>query len=464
MQLLSNNSSPLSIIMAIMLLFPQSACKKLVGVPAPVNQVISDEVFKNDAPATAAITGIYSEMMATSNQFAAGATTFYTGLSSDELYYYSSSFRDEFLSNNITQSNHAIISQIFWDRPYKYIYIANLAVEKLNTATDVSEPVKKRLLGEARFIRAFCYFHLVNLFGDVPLITSSDYSANATMPRTVSGQVWQQVIDDLTEAEILLPAAYATTERTRPNKWTAAALLARAFLYNGKFAEAEQKATAVISAGVYSLVSSLNNVFLKNCPEAIWQLPPSNTLWNTWEAREMVPATASALPQYLVTAALRNAFELNDKRKTSWLASRVYAGQTLYYPYKYKVYGNGAPVTEYYMVLRLAEQYLIRAEARAHQNDIAGAQSDLNIIRSRAGLPATTAADKSALLAAIEQERRVELFAEWGHRWFDLKRTGRANDVLGILKPSTWQPADILWPIPIGQLNANPFLTQNPGY
>ena len=89
MQLLSNNSSPLSIMIAMLLLFPQSACKKLVEVPAPVNQVISDEVFKDDASATAAITGIYSEMMATSNQFAAGATTFYTGLCSDELYYLS---------------------------------------------------------------------------------------------------------------------------------------------------------------------------------------------------------------------------------------------------------------------------------------------------------------------------------------------------------------------------------------
>ena len=141
----------------------------------------------------------------------------------------------------------------------------------------------------------------------------------------------------------------------------------------------------------------------------------------------------------------------------------MFAGSTLYYPFKYKVM-SGTNLTEYYITLRLAEQFLIRAEARAQQGNISGAKTDVNVIRTRAGLPNTTANDKGGLLNAIEQERRIELFAEWGHRWFDLKRTGRATTVLGSLKPATWQPTDELWPIPQSQINLNPSLTQNNGY
>jgi hypothetical protein len=79
-------------------------------------------------------------------------------------------------------------------------------------------------------------------------------------------------------------------------------------------------------------------------------------------------------------------------------------------------------------------------------------------------LPNTAANTQSSLLLVIEQERRIEFFAEWGHRWLDLKRTNRADPILGALKPATWQPTDVLWPIPQDQINLNPSLTQNPGY
>jgi len=121
----------------------------------------------------------------------------------------------------------------------------------------------------------------------------------------------------------------------------------------------------------------------------------------------------------------------------------------------------------------VAEQYLIRAEARAQQNNISGAQADVNVIRNRAGLANdTTMTDKATAMAAIENERRHELFCEWGHRWFDLKRwpsltspatQTRADDVLGTLK-STWTSTSILFPIPQPARNNNPNLTQNEGY
>jgi hypothetical protein len=115
------------------------------------------------------------------------------------------------------------------------------------------------------------------------------------------------------------------------------------------------------------------------------------------------------------------------------------------------------------MVFRLAEQYLIRAECYARQEKIDEAKSDLDMIRKRAGLPAETASIPDELLTAIAGERRIELFAEWGQRWFDLKRTHKATEILAPIKPG-WQPTDTLFPIPSGEILKNTALTQNEGY
>ena len=150
------------------------------------------------------------------------------------------------------------------------------------------------------------------------------------------------------------------------------------------------------------------------------------------------------------------------------MTNTSYNGTTFYYPYKYKkgddYSSNPPPPTEYYIVFRLAEQYLIRAEARAQQGNIGGGQADINLIRNRSGLANTIASDKGNLLSAVEHERQIELFAEWGHRWLDLKRTNRADQVLGAIKGASWQSTDKVYPIPQSQIQLNPFLTQNPGY
>lgn len=117
------------------------------------------------------------------------------------------------------------------------------------------------------------------------------------------------------------------------------------------------------------------------------------------------------------------------------------------------------------MVMRLAEQYLIRAEARIQQGKLDDGRNDLDAIRHRAGLPnLSTSLTQPALLLAVEQERKVELFAEWGHRWFDLKRTKRADAVLGPIKGANWQSTDTLYPIPSDAIRTNANLTQNEGY
>ncbi|WP_121196115.1 RagB/SusD family nutrient uptake outer membrane protein [Mucilaginibacter gracilis] len=145
-------------------------------------------------------------------------------------------------------------------------------------------------------------------------------------------------------------------------------------------------------------------------------------------------------------------------------ASTIYQGTPYYYFSKYKQKLTNTTATgEYVTYLRLAEQYLIRAEARAKQGNLAGAIADINVIRTRAGLLNTTAVLQPDILLAIEQERRIELFGEYGHRWNDLRRTGRANAVLGALK-TTWTANAALYPIPKTEIQNNSNLTQNPGY
>jgi hypothetical protein len=347
----------------------------------------------------------------------------------------------------------------------------------LEYSEKLTPAVKQQLLGEAKFIRAFCYFYLVNNFGNVPLALTTDYKLNTSMSRNPEAEVYSQMINDLKEAEETLSSnflngnlrTYATNaERVRPTKWAAAALLARVYLYTKDYANAEIQSTLVINNTAQFNLSPLNGAFLKNNKEAIWQLQPTTTGWNTEDARVFVinRAPGNSKPVYL-DSNLVKAFEANDARKVNWIKDTTIEGEKYFFPYKYRSATLNSQVTEYFMVLRLAEQYLIRAEARAQLNDIGGAQTDLNTIRTRAGLPGTNATNIASLLAAIMQERRIELFSELGHRWYDLKRTNSLNSVMAIatpLKGGTWEITDELYPLPLLEIERNINLTQNFGY
>jgi hypothetical protein len=374
-----------------------------------------------------------------------------------------------------------------WQDAYKTIYGANSVIEgvaasKTGTLTD---SVRKELTAEAKFVRAFCYFYLVNLFGDVPVALTVDFNKTRNMARTPSKQVYQQIILDLKDAQAALPADYsaagAAMERTVPNRWAATALLARAYLYSGDYANAETQATAVIDhSALYGLETDLNNVFLANSREAIWQLKQTTDeplIKNaTTEAYAILPNPLSTgLAHYYLSDQLLNAFEVGDLRRIAWVSSTDFTAPgappvTLHYPYKYKIGGadaSNAPPAEYYMVLRLAEVFLIRAEARAHGAGASAAVEDLNAIRARAGLAALpNSLDQTQAQAAVAQERRIELFAEWGHRWLDLKRTGKASSILSSipLKQPWAGDYQLLYPIPPNDIRADHFLVQNPGY
>jgi len=441
------------------------SCKKFIEVGVPKTQLVTASVFKNDATAKSAMDGIYSLMMSNSS-FASANVTVYSGLSADEFDNYSTTQSYiELYSNSITVTNGNILS--LWTDAYKYIYDANSVLEGLKDNQNVSSSMKQELEGEAKFIRAFCYFYLTNLYGDIPLVLTTDYRISSVLSRTSQDSVYNQIISDLTSAqsELLADYSFSNGERTRPNKYAATALLARVYLFAKQWANAEEAATELINdVSVYRLENNLDSVFLKNSHEAIFQLAPVRPNENTRE--EIVLAILIKPGTVALTSNLVNSFEGNDKRRQSWIDSISSSGMEYYFPYKYKIFKTGQPVTEYYMMLRLAEQYLIRAEANAEQNklsDIDGAVADLNIIRHRAGLPDYNGAgDQQSVLTAILNERKHEFFAEWGHRWLDLKRTNTANTILSY-KPD-WQSSDALYPIPQSEILNDGNLSQNPGY
>lgn len=444
------------------------SCKKFTEVGMPDDKIVTSAVFTDEVTATSAILGIYARLAGvTGPPFSNGAVTLYTGLLADEL---ETTLTDlstmNFSAGNLSASS-GIVYTNFWRFAYEPIYQTNMCIEGLESSTTLPPAVQNQLLGEAYFLRAFCYWYLVNLFGDVPLITTSDYVQNAKIPRTSSDKIIANIITDLNEAKDLLLPKYPTNSRLRVNYYTVLALLSRTYLYNEDWETAKKITTEVIDYEKYELEQDLSKVFLAESQEAIWQLSTENGTYNTLEGQRFIPtSSATTRPQYPINPILYESFNTIDKRKSEWIKSKTVAGTTYNYPFKYKVRLN-ANRTEYYIVFRLTEQYMIRAEARARLNDLSNAIKDLDLIRSRAGLPLVSEINpqisQSDLLDTIFNERRFEFFAEWGHRWFDLKRAEQINEVLTAIKPE-WKSTNVLFPIPNSEILVNKNLKQNPGY
>lgn len=475
-----------------------SACKRLVTIPDPVNTLTSNQVFDDEKQATAAMAGVYTQMINGSSAvststntafstFSDGLSTILGGLSSDELLVSQTGSLLNYNTNKIINPTDGGYAESIWQSAYRAIYGCNSVIEGLaaSTSAKISDGVKKELTGESKFIRAFSYLYLTSYFGDVPLALTIDFNQTATMARTKQQQVYQQIVNDLKDAQTLLFADSAATMsgRVYPSKWAATALLARTYLYSGDYADAAEQATAVIGNGnIFHLESDLNNVFLTASNEAIWQLKQSNTMSNLGNATpegmafQPIPLNTGPVALYL-TPQLLNDFETGDQRMASWVAHTDFLSSNVltrfYYPNKYRSGGSnisiGGPIIEMYVVLRLAECYLIRAEAEANGagGGLSAAIADLNTIRRRAGLsdlPGSLSQDQA--IAAVARERRIELFCEWGHRWLDLKRTGKAHDVLSsIAGKQPWLgDYQLLYPIPQNEIVDDHNLAQNPGY
>ena len=447
-----------------------TSCKKLIEIDGPIESVTSEKIFDNEENATAALTGIYARMGSLGLRIpiiSTGAITISTGLASDELLYTSTATEDmEFGSNEILPTNETV-SQYLWRYGYNFIYHTNAVIEGVSLSPNIAEPTKNKLTGEAKFLRAYLNFLLINIFGDIPLITSTDYNISSVAGRSPSDEVYRQIISDLEESKKYLITDYPVAERVRANNMAASALLARVYLYNGNVELAAQNAQYVINSGLYSLNADLNETFISSSNETIWQLMVFAASLATVEGFKFIPSSSlTTLPAYPITPELINSFEPADLRYSSWINNKIVNGITYFFPYKYKKRTNtaGTPVTEYNVLLRLAEMYLIMAESMAKKGNLENSIYYLNILRQRAGLPdLESGLPEAEVLDAIESERRHELFVECGHRWFDLKRTKRADEVLSIMKPG-WQSTDTLFPIPKSEILSNPHLIQNEGY
>lgn len=446
----------------VFVLLMMTSCRKYVTIPTPPNAVSPDNAFADSSTATSVVLGIYSGVASSSGNNATNGVVFntikYGAMSADEGFYLTNTSFDNFKNNTLAAGNDL---NNLWGGLYTRIARANYAIEGITSSTALSTNVKNQLLGEAKFWRAWLYFYLVNYFGDVPLVTSTNALEEGLKPRSPVSAVYAQIVQDLQDAKSLLLTNYPSTERARANKYVAEAFLAKVYFYQQDWAAAESEATAVISSGTYSMVTDITKVFLNNSNETIWQISLAGTSTPaTVMGSEFIPA--STTPTFVLYDTLANTFEPNDQRKVNWTTPITYLSKTYYYPKKYKL-RNATAGNEYPIVLRLAEMYLIRAEARAQQNNISGAQNDLDIVRTRAGLSNTTAATQAELLSALEHERWVELFTEFSDRWFNLKRLDKATAVLSLIKPS-WNPFQQLYPIPLQTRNANPNLSDNPGY
>lgn len=452
------------------------SCKKFVNVNAPIYELSSSSVFASNATAIAVMTNVYSSSLNTD--------VFYyePSLMADELSLYDVTMMNvtALFWNNYTSGTSAISG--VWGSAYTNIFTVNNVLANLQNAPNLSPAVIQQLQGEALFIRGLSYFYLVNFYGGVPLVLTTDYKTNAVLGRSSEEVIWDQVESDLRASRDLLSKNFLdatlmapTTARVRPSYWSADALLARTLLYRQKWSGADSAASELINNQAQFGLVSLDSIVLKDNQEAIWQLQITSTYpWTNQGAFFKLPPggpnTSGNYPAYLGEN-LYESFEAGDQRKTHWIDSVTVSGITYRFPYKYKIgtLDVSAAPNECSTLFRLAEQYLIRAEARTEMNELALAQADLNVIRQRAGLGNTTATSQTDIFAAIQRERRIELFTE-GHRWFDLKRTGAIDSVMTVSCQQKggpgWASFEALWPLPSGELSIDPGLKgqQNPGY
>lgn len=316
---------------------------------------------------------------------------------------------------------------------YRCIDVANNIITYVPGLT-ADQAVKDDLVGQAYFVRGLAYFDLSRLWGGYPGVYGTDGVVIKLTPsaglnpedfatRSTLRQSYDQAESDLLAALNLLPEARssATLSKAKATKAAARALLARYYLYNRDWPSAETFATQAIGANTLS--TPFATAFTtKNSAESIFELQFSNV-------------DGMGLRQWYFPASIggRGGSALHDETyneitadpadvRGSFVALNNSAGT--YYTTKWSMVQNA----DNFQLLRLAEQFLIRAEARAQQDKLDLAANDLNAVRSRAGVADTDASTKEELLDAILQERKLELVGE-GHRWFDVIRSGKAMDI-----------------------------------
>ncbi|MTI21140.1 RagB/SusD family nutrient uptake outer membrane protein [Fulvivirga sp. RKSG066] len=438
-----------SFLLMLALIVSATACEDYID-KQPVDQIGDEIVIEDLESLDGAVLGMYSSLQS-GNQYGE-LQIFMPGILSDEMVFTGTFPTKQDMSvNNVTAENTTMRG--VWSSPYGTIFIANTVLERaLNAGTE--EEVAP-FVAEAKFGRALAHFNLVKLWGAVPLALTSDVGVTSELPRTPAAEVYAQIIADLQEAMADLPLASERTDperTTRATKGAAQALLARVALYSGDLNLAGQMADAVINSGEYTLDPTYSNLYNNDAtsPEIIFELFASIQDGNSLGFFAQ-PVGAGGRYDYSPNPTLEAQYASGDERAELIVPNSADAGGILV-TNKYTDATNG---TDQPIVVRLAEMYLIRAEAN---NSVA----DLNTVASRSNGATYASYNQSNMLL----ERKLELAFE-GHRWNDLIRTGQANAVMSAVKPASWDATDILLPIPQREIDQNPTLTasdQNPGY
>lgn len=411
-----------------------------------------------------------------------------------------------FANFNINSTNTWVETQ--WRFCYQGIFRCNLTIEKLPSAP-IAQSKIDLYVAEAKFLRAVFYFDLINSFGGVPLILAPLTVDEANLSRSTESAVWTQIEKDFLEASLVLPNKSEQAANTigRATRGAALAYLAKALLYQNKFTEAQQYTQQVISLGQYNLSDSFGNVwsvYNPNGNESIFEIQNStNDLVDSGSALPVVTRSrADGGWGFATPSSHLDNFMGNDPRRIHTIIRHGEAVGIDYTSYdtklsenmsgrinrKYYIARSDRPANEEHkrsalnhILFRYADLLLMHAEAAYHIGNEGAARIAVNQVRSRVNLPGIISSGPQ-LLADIYKERRLELALE-GHRYFDLKRTGRLTAAMadflnynlntstdtydaGNNQGSFFNPAiHKLFPIPITEIDlSNGLIVQNPGY
>jgi starch-binding outer membrane protein, SusD/RagB family len=448
-----------------------SGCDSTLNVQ-PTEEVSDENAIVDAVSARSALAGAYDALQ--EDYYYAEPIITMNELSSDNAIHTGTfSSYVEADDNLLTAANdHA---ENYWEDLYMGINRANVLIAKVPSVAGLSDAEKDQIVGEALFLRALHYHNLVKIYAGVPLrlapVVTIDEASNVT--RATVAEVYTQILADLMQAEALM----SSVDDTRTGSIGAVrALRARVLLYraspgptavnDGAWAAVEAAASAVINmTSSYSLASDYSDLFSPtggNTSEDIFRVRFTDQDANSIGFYFTVKSIGG---RYEVgpSTDIRTSYEVGDERLAWSIKNDPTRGPTnpRWYVSKYPTVAG----TEHPHVIRLAEVYLIRAEARAMQDNYAGAVADYNLLRQRAGLAAhvlgvDVALTQAAVLAAVRKERRLELAFE-GDRWPDLVRSNLAVSVMALQD----RPYQALWPIPQSERDVTtPPLQQNPGY
>ncbi|WP_149525905.1 RagB/SusD family nutrient uptake outer membrane protein [Sphingobacterium hotanense] len=327
-----------------------------------------------------------------------------------------------------------------WNGYYSSLYQVNNVIDICNKQE--ASAVRNKTLGEAYYFRALNYYNLVTRWGDVPLL----YENTLDKPfRTAQADVWAFIEQNLKESSNLLSVAdsyyYVSADAIT-------ALQARVYLAQGKKAEAAQAAEKLITSGKYAL-DSFEKIFRKQANNEIifaFENLSEESSINISDLFYSYAHPNKGQGNYRITEKTVNLFATSDKRRTMTIINIAGTECVNKYP-------SGQTGRDPVIISRIAEMYLISAEAQGLQNGL----TRLNQLRNYRGLPSINPSSEADFLDAVLKERQMELLGE-NFRFYDLVRTGKAVSTLGILNYQT------LLPIPGSELQRNTNLTPNPGY